>query len=210
MENDLNNYCVSHSKPPSSLAKELETYTRAAIPGSRMLIGELEASLLAVLIQAGGVKDVLELGTFTGYSALCMAEQLPADGTVTTVDINTGTTAIGQSYWDRSPHGAKITAILRPGVDYLPMIERSFDLIFIDADKVNYPFYVSWAKEHLRPRGMLIIDNALWNGKVTDPNPDAHTKAIQEANRIVASWEGWITSLLPIRDGMMLVTRAQN
>lgn len=210
MENALNNYCVAHSKSPSSLAKELETYTRAAIPGSRMLIGELEASLLAVLIQAVGVKDVLELGTFTGYSALCMAEQLPADGSLTTVDINTGTTAIGQSYWDRSPHGAKITAILRPAVEFLPTLDRSFDLIFIDADKVNYPFYVTWAKEHLRPRGMLIIDNALWNGKVLEADPDAHTKAILDANQIVATWDGWLTSLLPIRDGMMLATRAQN
>lgn len=207
MDNELQNYCIEHSKRPSSLARELETYTRAAIPGSQMLIGEMEASLLTLLIHSIGAKRILELGTFTGYSALCMAEQLPTDGELITIDINTGTTAIAQTYWDKSPHGKKIKAVLTPGTDYLPTLQGNFDLIFIDADKVNYPFYLTWAREHLTESGLIVVDNTLWSGKVLQKNPDAHTKAIQEANAMVASWDDFVTSLLPVRDGMMLVKR---
>jgi caffeoyl-CoA O-methyltransferase len=207
MDKELQNYCIEHSKRPSSLAKELETYTRAAIPGSQMLIGEMEASLLTFLIHSIRARRVLELGTFTGYSALCMAEQLPHDGELITIDINTGTTAIAQTYWDKSPHGKKIKAVLIPGTEYLPTLQGNFDLIFVDADKVNYPFYVNWGREHLSDNGLMVIDNTLWSGKVLQQNPDPHTKAIQETNKIVASWEDFVTSLLPVRDGMMLVKR---
>ena len=206
MENhDLTNYCLTHSSMPSALAKELENYTRSAIPGSNMLIGEMEASLLKVLLKACHAKTVLELGTFTGYSALVMAESLPDEGTILTLDINSGTTALAQTYWDRSPHGKKIRAVLTPAVEYLPSLNQSFDFIFIDADKVNYPFYANWGHEHLNPGGMLVIDNALWSGKVVQGNPDPHTRGILQANALAASWQDCVTSLLPVRDGMLLV-----
>lgn len=208
MENDLlSTYCLEHSAAPSPLAKELEELTRKTIPGSNMLIGEMEGSLLRVLLKVSGAKRVLELGTFTGYSALVMAEALPEDGELITVDVNPGTTAIAESFWKRSPHGKKIKAILRPGVEYLPTLEGMFDFIFIDADKVNYPFYANWAHEHLRPGGMIVIDNALWSGKVVKEKPDAHTTGILGANALAASWQDCVTSLLPVRDGMMLVVK---
>lgn len=203
----LNDYCLSHSTRPSTLAQELESYTRAAIPGSNMLIGEMEGALLRVLLRACGAKRVLELGTFTGYSALVIAESLPADGRVLTVDINSGTTALAQTYWDRSPHGGKIQAVLRPGVEFLPTVDEVFDFVFIDADKVNYPFYAQWAHDHIRPGGMIVIDNALWSGRVIQESTDAHTRGIVEANRLAASWADCVTSLLPVRDGMLLVQK---
>lgn len=208
MENtELTSYCLQHSTSPSPLAKELEDLTRKTIPGSQMLIGEMEASLLAVLIRAGGVKRVLELGTFTGYSALVMAENLPDDGEIITVDVNPGTVAIAEQFWKRSSHGRKIKSILKPGVEFLPTLHEKFDLIFIDADKVNYPFYTKWAHEHLNSGGMLVIDNALWSGKVVQAEKDAHTQGIVEANAIAASFSDCVTSLLPVRDGMLLMQK---
>jgi len=206
MENKaLDEYCLAHSTRPSTLAKELETHTRSSIPGSNMLIGELEASVLTVLLRACKAKRVLELGTFTGYSSLVMAEVIPADGTITTIDVNSGTTALAQTYWNRSPHGHKIKAVLTPGTEYLPTLKENFDFIFIDADKVNYPFYTEWAHSHLNPGGMLVIDNALWSGRVVQGNHDTHTSGIVKASDMAASWQDCVTSLLPIRDGMLLV-----
>jgi len=207
MSLSIEKYCVEHSTRRSALAAELEAFTRQAIPGSRMLIGELEASLLRLLIQAAGVRRILELGTFTGYSALCMAEALPADGQLITVDVNSGTTEIARRFWERSPHGHKITAVLRPGTEFLPTVNETFDLVFIDADKVNYPFYVRWAREHLSATGLLVMDNVIWSGKVIEAEQDEHTKAIVAASDAVASWEDFITSLLPVRDGMLLARR---
>jgi caffeoyl-CoA O-methyltransferase len=204
---EIQDYCLRHSTSPSALAKELETLTRASVPGSNMLIGELEGSLLRVLLRLGKVRTVLELGTFTGYSALVMAEALPADGRILTLDVNPGTTKIAQSFWDRSPHGHKIQAVLRPATEYLPQLHETFDFVFIDADKVNYPFYVTWAHGHLNAGGMIVVDNALWSGRVVEENPDAHTRGILEASRLATSWRDCATSLLPIRDGMLLIQK---
>lgn len=203
----LEAHCLSRSTLPSPLAKELEQHTRASIPGSNMLIGEMEASLIMVLLNSIRAMRVLELGTFTGYSALVMAEALPADGKITTIDVNPGTTELAKSFWKRSPHGHKIEAILTPGIEYLPTLNENFDFIFVDADKVNYPFYVTWAREHLNPGGMMVIDNSLWSGRVIQPDPDAHTKGILEATAIAHGWQECVTSLLPVRDGMMLIQK---
>ncbi len=204
---ETHEYCLSRSTPPSVLAAELEAHTRGQVPGSNMLIGPLEASLLAVLLRAGGHRRVLELGTFTGYSALVMAEALPADGTVLTLDVNPGTTAIARQFWSRSPVGHKIKAVLTPGTEYLPTLQEDFDFVFIDADKVNYPFYVEWAHSHLTSRGMIVIDNALWSGRVAEGVQDEHTEGIRRASALAASFKDCVTSLLPVRDGMLLVQK---
>ncbi len=207
MSKTIDEYCVENSFRPSDLTRELAEHTRNRVPGSNMLIGELEASVLTFLIHSLGVKRVCELGTFTGYSALCMAEQLPTDGEVITIDVNTGTTAIAQSFWDKSPHGKKIKAVLEHGETYLPKLAGFFDLIFIDADKMNYPFYVRWARDHLSENGVIVVDNTLWSGKVLSENPDQHTQKIMEATRIAAQWPDFVATLLPVRDGMLLLKR---
>lgn len=205
---DIEKYCIEHSTRPSSTVTELGDFTKNNIHGSHMLIGELEASILAFLIKLGNVKRILELGTYTGYSALAMAEQLPPDGEIITIDINPHTTATARTYWDQSPHGKKIKQILKPGMEALQSINEQFDLIFIDADKNNYSNYLDWSLLHLSPRGSIVIDNTLWYGKVLSPGLDKQTDSIISHNLKAKNLDGYTKVLLPIRDGMFLITRS--
>jgi caffeoyl-CoA O-methyltransferase len=204
---EIEEYCISHSTRPGEAAQELQKFTKDTVHGSNMLIGEMEGSVLKFLIQLGQAKKVLELGTYTGYSALVMAEALPEDGKVITIDINPKTTEIAQQYWSKSPHGKKIQLILKPGPEALKEIDESFDLIFIDADKNNYPHYLDWALNHLSDRGIIVTDNTLWSGKVLNSGIDAQTDSIREHNNKVKSLEGYVKTLLPIRDGMYLIQK---
>jgi caffeoyl-CoA O-methyltransferase len=205
---DIEKYCIEHSTRPSSTVSELGDFTKNQIHGSHMLIGELEASILAFLIKLGNVKKILELGTYTGYSALAMAEQLPEDGEIITIDINPHTTATARAYWDKSPHGKKITQILKPAMDAIQTINDQFDLIFIDADKNNYSNYLDWSLLHLSQHGSIVIDNTLWYGKVLTPGLDKQTDSIISHNLKAKNLEGYTKVLLPIRDGMFLITRS--
>ncbi len=201
-------YCITHSTAPSDLVKELGEYTVKHVSGSNMLIGEMEAAVLGFLIKLGGVKRVLELGTFTGYSALAMAEQLPPEGSITTVDINPHTTKIAREFWDRSPHGKKITQVLKPGADALGELTGPFDLIFIDADKNGYPLYLEWALANLSARGLIVTDNTLWSGKILTPGGDKQTDSIIAHNTRARTLDGYTKVLLPVRDGMYLITKS--
>lgn len=207
VSHEIENYCIEHSTRPGDKVRELGEFTRSGIHGSNMLIGEMEASVLAFLIKLGKVKKVLELGTYTGYSALAMAEQLPDDGKVITIDINPETTKIARKFWDESPHGKKIEQILRPGLMALESIQENFDLIFIDADKNNYSNYLDWALNHLTPNGFIVVDNTLWHGKVLTPGLDKQTDSIIAHNIKARNLEGYTKTLLPIRDGMFLIQK---
>ncbi len=205
---EIEAYCRRHSTNPGAVVQKLGEHTRTSVHGSNMLIGELEASVLAFLIKLGGVKTIVEFGTYTGYSALAMAEHLPDDGKVITIDINQETTALAKTFWDQSPHGKKITQILRPGLEAMKDLKDKYDLIFIDADKNNYSNYLHWAVEHLSPNGVIVVDNTLWSGKVLTPGLDKQTDSIIEHNRQASTLEGFVKTLLPVRDGMFLLTRA--
>jgi caffeoyl-CoA O-methyltransferase len=209
-QKDIENYCISHSSPVSSIADDLQRFTMDSVHGSQMLVGKLEAAVLQFLIKLADVKNILELGTYTGYSALIMAEALPQDGKVTTIDINPETTSIAKKYWEQSVHGKKIQSLLGSGPEVLNNIHSQFDLIFIDADKNNYPTYLKWALNHLSKTGIIITDNTLWSGKVlekatTEDQIDKQTASIQEHNEIAKKLEGYQKVLLPIRDGMYLI-----
>ena len=204
---DIENYCIEHSTKPGETVKAIGEFTRAGVHGSNMLIGEMEASVLTFLIKIGKVKTVLELGTYTGYSALAMAEQLPEDGKVVTVDINPETSKIAREFWDKSPNGKKIRQILKPGLEALKDINEKFDLIFIDADKNNYSNYLEWSLEHLSSNGFIVVDNTLWSGKVLTPGLDKQTDSIIAHNKKVKDLEGYTKTLLPLRDGMFLITK---
>lgn len=204
---NIEKYCIEHSTRPGDVVREIGNHTRANVHGSNMLIGEMEAAVLTFLIKLGKVKNVLELGTYTGYSALAMAEQLPADGKVTTVDINPHTTKLAREYWDKSEHGKKITQILKPGLEALAELNENFDLIFIDADKNNYSNYLEWSLKHLSPNGFIVVDNTLWSGKVLTPGLDKQTDSIIEHNKLAATLSGYTKVLLPIRDGMYLIQK---
>ena len=204
---DIKQYCVKHSAKLSDVAQKLLTYTQESVHGSHMLIGEIEGSFIQFLIRIGRVKKILEFGTYTGFSALLMAEALPADGQVITLDMNQETSMIARSYWDQSEHGKKITQILGPALNSLNSIHETFDFIFIDADKNNYSNYLEWSLNHLNPHGFIISDNTLWKGKVTGQEMDKQTSSIHSHNVKAASLKGYTTSLLPIRDGMFLITK---
>lgn len=204
---DIEQYCIDHSTRPGETVRALGDFTRAGVHGSNMLIGEMEASVLAFLIKLGKVKTVLELGTYTGYSALAMAEQLPEDGKVITVDINPETTEIAKKFWAQSPHGKKIQQILKPGLLALESLNENFDLIFIDADKNNYSNYLDWALKHLSPNGIIVVDNTLWSGKVLSEGLDKQTDSIIAHNKKVKALEGHTKTLLPVRDGMFLIQK---
>jgi caffeoyl-CoA O-methyltransferase len=202
---DIENYCLNHSSSFSTLSRELMEYTKASVHGSNMLIGEMEGSVLRLLIKLGRIKTIVELGTYTGYSALIMAEALPQDGKLITIDINPETTKIAQSFWQRSPHGNKIQSILKPGPEALSELKEKYDMVFIDADKNNYPHYLDWALNHLSEHGLIVTDNTLWSGKVLNAGVDKQTDSIREHNAKAHQLEGFTKVLLPIRDGMFLI-----
>lgn len=204
---EIEDYCIQHSSQPSSVAKELMNYTRASVHGSNMLIGEMEGSVLKFLIKLGKVKTIVELGTYTGYSALIMAEALPEDGKLITIDLNPETSRLAREFWDKSPAGKKIQQILKPGLEALATLSGEFDMFFIDADKNNYPNYLKWALEHLSPHGFIVTDNTLWSGKVLQAGVDKQTDSIREHNFYASSLAGYTKTLLPIRDGMYLIQK---
>lgn len=203
----IEEYCVAHSSRPSEVARQLQEFTKQNVHGSQMIIGEMEASVLKSLIRLGRLESVVEFGTYTGYSALCMAEALPEHGKVYTIDVNKETTATAKEFWAKSPHGRKISQILKPGLSAMEELTGKYDLIFIDADKDNYSNYLKWSLEHLSEKGIIVVDNTLWSGKVLESDGDKRTEAIIKHNKLAASLEGYTKTLLPIRDGMFLIQK---
>lgn len=203
----IENYCISQSNTPSNVCDELEGYTRENIDMSMMLVGKMEASLLGFLIRSHNVKTVVEFGTYTGYSALAMAENLPVEGSLYTLDINQETTNLAQSFWDKSPHGKKIIPLIGPALESFAKITDPIDLAFIDADKENYLNYLELVLTQLSANGIIVVDNTLWSGKVLEKSTDSSTIAIQKLNKFVKDSEDLYGTLLPVRDGMFLIQK---
>lgn len=209
----IEEYCISKSNIPSSDCLAIEEYTRANVHGAGMLIGKMEASFIGFLLRSIKAKRVLELGTFTGYSALTMAENLPDDGEIITVDINKETVALAKDFWGKSKHGKKIRSVLGTGLEVIPTLGGTFDFIFIDADKRNYIDYLKLTTPMLSENGMIVIDNVLWSGKVLpdaelgDSHNDKNTEFIRKVNDFIAESSDLYGTLMPIRDGMFLVQK---
>ena len=168
----IEQYCREHTTPESKLLHELveDTIKHTAYP--EMEVGHLEGAFLRMLVRILRAKRILELGTFTGYSSLIMAEGLPDNGELITCDIDPETTEIAKRYWNRSPHGKKIELKLGPALETLKTIEGPFDLVFIDADKENYINYWELCIPKTRHRGLLVVDNVLWSGSVLQPEDE--------------------------------------
>lgn len=203
---DIEAYAEAHSFPESDICRRLreETYRKMDYP--QMVVGPLEGAFLKVMAMSVGARRVLEIGTFTGYSALCFAESLPDDGQVITCDIDPESTAMAKQYWAQSPHGSKIHLRLAPALETVQTVSGPFDLIFIDADKANYVKYFQRALDLVADHGVILIDNVLWNGDVLKlPAPDTNTATIQELNRMVHAEPRVSAVLLTIRDGIFLI-----
>ena len=206
---EIESYAEAHSVPETEVCRQLreETYRDVELP--QMVVGPLEGAFLKMMAQLVGAKRVLEVGTFTGYSALCFAEVLPDDGVVVTCDIDPDTTAFAKRYWADSPVGKKIVSHLGPALETMDRLNDPFDVIFIDADKVNYVNYYQRGLELLDHKGVMLIDNVLWNGDVVfHPPLDESTAAIQELNRVVAADNRVSSVLVTIRDGVLVVRHA--
>ncbi len=206
---EVETYAEAHSWRESDTCRALreETYRRMEFP--QMVVGSLEGAFLKMMAQMVQAKRVLEIGTFTGYSALCFAEALPDDGRVITCDIDEHSVALAKTYWAQSPYGGKIEVRLGPAIETLDTLSGPFDLIFVDADKMNYLKYYRRALELMDSRGVILIDNVLWSGDVLkSKDVDSSTAAIQELNRIIAADQGVKAVLVTIRDGIFVVRKA--
>ena len=175
--------------------------------------GRTVGYFLNTLVTISGAKRVLEVGTFVGYSALMMASALPEDGEVITCDVSEEFTAIARKHWARHPAGKKIDLRLAPATETLERLAPPFDLVFIDADKKNYAVYYEKALELLAPRGLIVVDNVLWAGRVLGPD-DAEgemeedaTRSIKSLNEIVQNDDRVVNVMLTVRDGMMLIRK---
>jgi len=200
-------YCVKNSSIPSLVCQEILDFTYQNIPMAQMVSGPLECSLIGLLLRSLGAKRVVELGTFTGYSALAMAEQLPEGGEVVTIDINADTTALANGFWSKSPHGKKIRPVVGAAEEVLRGLPKSYyDLAFLDIDKRNYPKYLQLLLALVRPSGVVVVDNTLWSGRVLDPSVrDPDTEGIRQMTAEVVAREDLYVTLVPVRDGILLV-----
>jgi caffeoyl-CoA O-methyltransferase len=206
---DLDAYVEAHAPEESELLAELRVRTRAELRWANMQVGRVEGALLRLLVGLSRAKNVLELGTFSGYSALCMAEGLPDDGKLVTCDIDPVATAMAQSVWAKSPHGSKIELRLGPALETIAKLRddgRNFDLVFIDADKVNYERYYDAVWDLLPQGGLVVADNTLWSGRVVSPQDD-EDRAIARFNERVHDDPRVDHVLLSVRDGIMLARK---
>ena len=201
---EIEAYALEHTTPLPPTLEELRRDTVANADAPSMLSDQLVGTLLQCLIHASGAKRVLELGTFTGFSALMMAHALPDDGKLITCDINPRPQA--RHYFGKTPHGRKIEIRVGPALETLKTLDGPFDLVFIDADKTNYTNYYERCLELLSPGGLIIVDNTLWSGKVLDPK-DEDTRAIAAFNDYVKDDVRVQQVLLTVRDGLMLIRK---
>jgi len=203
---DIETYAQAHSIPESDLCRALREETQRSMESPQMIVGPLEGAFLKMMTQLVRATSVLEIGMFTGYSALCFAEALPADGRVLTCEIDEESAALAHQYFARSPVGKKIDVRMGPALDTMRRLKGPFDLIFIDADKINYVNYYRRALDLVSPQGVILIDNVLWDGEVLKhPTPDENTATIQELNRVVATDPHVTAVLVTIRDGVLVI-----
>jgi caffeoyl-CoA O-methyltransferase len=205
---ELEGYVHDHTSARPPLFDELREVTLAQTTAPQMQVGRVEGTLLKLLVQLMGATRVLELGTFTGYSALCLAEGLPDDGELITCDVDPTATAIAQRFFARSPHGKKIKLRLGPAIETLAAmpLTPTFDLAFIDADKESYVAYYEAIVPRLHQGGLIVADNTLWSGAVLAPETDS-ARAIVAFNERVTGDSRMENVLLSVRDGMMLARK---
>jgi caffeoyl-CoA O-methyltransferase len=202
----IHDYLLGATEPEDELLNELATATTHQTKWIQMQTGHIEGAFLRLLVTAISARNVVEVGTFTGYSALSMAMGLPSDGKIITLDIEPEYTDIARSFWARSPHGAKIELIMGPALETLDTLDGPFDFAFIDADKQNYLNYWEAVLPKMRTGGLIAVDNVLWYGRVLSPkHGDDH--AIVEFNEFVAGDERVDRVMLSVRDGITLARK---
>ena len=203
---EIEAYAEEHSDAESEVCRQLREETQRIMALPQMVVGPLEGAFLKMMARMVGATRVLEIGTFTGYSALCFAEALPDEGQVITCDIDVESTALAKHYWAHSPAAHKIELHIGPALETMETLSGPFDVIFIDADKRNYVKYYQKSKGLLSKNGVMVIDNVLWSGEVLkDQAPDEDTATIQALNRMVTADTDVSSVLVPMRGGVLIV-----
>ena len=202
----LDNYVVKHSQDEPELLQQLTRETYQKILQPIMLSGPYQGRVLSMISKLINPKSILELGTFTGYSTLCLAEGLKVDGKIHTIDVNEELVDFQRKYFDKSNYGHQIIQHLGNALEVIPKLDKTFDLVFIDADKTNYVNYFHLIIDKLNSGGVILSDNVLWHGKVIEKlDPKDHsTIAVLEYNSLLKEDSRIETVLLPIRDGLTI------
>lgn len=202
-------YALAHSQPESEVLKKLNRDTHANILMPRMLSGHMQGNFLSMLSKMIQPKHILEIGTYTGYSGICLAQGLQEGGKLYTIDINEELEKMVRSFFDEAGLANKINYYIGNALDILPTIKQTFDLVFIDADKKNYSAYYDLIFDKVSNGGYIIADNVLWSGKVLDApeKMDADTKAVDAFNKKIHTDNRVEHMLLPVRDGLMIIRK---
>jgi predicted O-methyltransferase YrrM len=204
---EIERYCLAHTAEESYLLRKINRDTHAEVLMPRMVSGHLQGRFLAMVSNMVRPHRILEIGTYTGYSALCLAEGLVHEGKIVTIDINEELETRVRSYFSQSPLHNKIDYRIGNAAHIIPTLHEVFDLIFIDADKENYSLYYDLVFDKVRTNGWIIADNVLWSGKVVQEKTDKDTRAIQLFNQKVHNDSRVENILFPLRDGLMVVRK---
>ena len=208
---ELQQYVTEHSSAVSPLLSQIDRETHLEVLQPRMLSGHFQGRVLSMLAQLLKPTAILEIGTYTGYSALCLAEGLTPDGKLITIDVNEELAPRVRSYFEASAYAQQIDYRIGNAAQLIPTLQYTFDLIFIDADKQQYPLYYEQALEKLKPGGFILIDNVLWSGKVLDTqHQDKDSVLLRELNLKISQDARVEKVLLPIRDGLYLIRKKWN
>ncbi len=209
IDEKIERYALDHSQAESEVLKKLNRETHAKVLMPRMLSGHMQGNLLSMFSKMIQPKHILEIGTYTGYSAICLAQGLQKEGVLHTIDINEELEKMVRSFFDESELSDKINYHIGNALQIIPKLNESFDLVFIDADKKNYTAYYDLVFDKVNSGGYIIADNVLWSGKILDEKEkmDADTKAIDAFNNKVHNDKRVEHMLLPVRDGLMIARK---
>ncbi len=202
----IEDYVRSHARPLNGLLEELEEMTLSRTAHPNFLTGRVEGAFLRMLVQMTGARTVVDVGTYTGYSALMMASALPADGRLYTLDIDPDMMALAQSYFSRTPYGERIVPVLGDARRTLADLPGPIDMAFIDADKASYEHYYEILLAKMRPGGLMALDNTLWYGSVLSPS-DEDSQALASLNEKMFHDDRVEAVILTVRDGVTLVRK---
>jgi caffeoyl-CoA O-methyltransferase len=208
LPDDLQKYIEDHSQPESDLLKQINRETHLHVLKPRMLSGHLQGRVLSLLSHMINPKNILEVGTYTGYATLCLAEGLKTEGKVITIDNNAELSIRTKAYFSKSKFSDQIEMKVGNALEIIPTLRKKWDLVFIDADKGNYSAYYDFVIDQLNQGGFIIADNVLWSGKVSDKSKnDKDTDAIRVFNKKVHNDDRVQNVLFPIRDGLMILRK---
>lgn len=203
----LEQYVEQHSQNEPALLQQLNRETHAKVMMPRMLSGHLQGRVLAMFSHMVSPKNILEIGTYTGYSGICLAEGMQADGKLYTIDINEELEDMVHGYFEKAGITNRVDYRMGNALDIIPQLEVTFDMVFIDADKINYANYYDLVIDKVRTGGYIIADNVLWSGKVLDDKKDKDTEAIDAYNKKVKADSRVQPLMLPVRDGLLIARK---